>query len=261
MTKRITVILLVFASVSIALFYFARKSNQHSKSQSQSNLLVVGTNAEFEPFSFIENDTIVGFDIDVAKEVAKRLGKKMELVNMSYDALIPEIQLGSIHMIAAGMTPSPERAKRVFFTKPHFAGDPLMIIQPDSATPLATTQQLKNKSVVVNQGYTADQFVTQLPEIGEIIRISSPLIADGILTLISGTTDAYIASYNSIKPYLDKNPNHGLRTTPIAGTQESSALGVSKKFPDLYSAIENSIAQMHTDGTILKLIQKWKLND
>src|SRR5436190_17598254 len=68
--------------------------------------IIVGTNAEFQPFSFKQDDAIIGFDIDVITEVLKRLDKKMILKDMPFDALLPEIQLGNIHVIAAGITPT-----------------------------------------------------------------------------------------------------------------------------------------------------------
>lgn len=89
--------------------------------------IVVGTNAEYAPFSFKENGTIVGFDIDVITEAIKRLNKKIVLKDMPFDALIPEIQIGNIHVIAAGMTPTPERAQRTLFTQPHATNNSLAI--------------------------------------------------------------------------------------------------------------------------------------
>ena len=90
----------------IAAFAFAGRGKS-------SNILVVGTNAEFAPFSFREGNKIVGFDIDIAREVCQRLGKEMELKDMPFDALLPELTLGSVHFVAAGMSCTEERAKRV----------------------------------------------------------------------------------------------------------------------------------------------------
>ena len=83
------------------VFWYVKKP----AAQEDQNILNVGTNAEYQPFSFLDNnDEIVGLDIDIAKEVCNRLGKKCVLHSLSFDALIPEIQLGTIHMIAAGIT-------------------------------------------------------------------------------------------------------------------------------------------------------------
>src|SRR5579862_9191815 len=81
------------------LYFFTTKRTQLTAHDAT---IVIGTNAEFPPFSFIdEQGAVTGFDIDVAKEVFKRLGKQMTIKDMAFDMLIPEIQQGSIHVIAA----------------------------------------------------------------------------------------------------------------------------------------------------------------
>jgi arginine/lysine/histidine transporter system substrate-binding protein len=203
MNKRTVAILISFIFVSIAVFYIIRK--KEAPVRAQADTILIGTNAEFPPFSFISQDQIVGFDIDIAKEVAKRLHKKTEFHNMSFEALIPEIQLGNIHVIAAGMTPTEERSKRVFFTDPHFSGDPLVIVQLKDHEPITTSEDLKNKTVIVNQGYTSDRYISGISGV-ETIRISSPLISNGILTLKGSNADAYIASLSSLQPYFMRLP-------------------------------------------------------
>ena len=132
--------------------------------------MIVGTNAEFPPFSYIENKAIVGFDIDVAKEVAQRLGKTIQIKDMPFDALIPDIALGHVDFVAAGMSYTEERAKRASFTKSYFE-DPLMIF---SKRPLSF-DKLKGKKVVVVQGFTADLLMSSQKNI-DLIRLHSRLL-------------------------------------------------------------------------------------
>ncbi len=222
--------------------------------------LAIGTNAEYPPFSFMENDEIVGFDIDVATEIAKRIQKPFSLRNMSFEALIPELQTGSIHLIAAGMTPTPERAKRALFTTAHLEGDPLMAVQKAGADPIRNKEQLNKKTVVVNQGYSSDHYVSDLDEDVEIVRVSSPLISTGLLTLDGGQADVYVAAKSSLQPFLEKKSDNYI-VTRIDGTGESSALAISKKYPQLYSSLQSAMSEMIKDGTLATLKEKWKLND
>ena len=92
MNKKI--ILFTFAALVLLLMIY---KNKNSKNMPTSNTIIVGTNAEYPPFCFVENDKIVGFDIDIANEVAKRLGKKIEIKDMSWEALIPELLIGKVH--------------------------------------------------------------------------------------------------------------------------------------------------------------------
>ena len=75
--------------------------------------LVVGTSADYPPYEFHKQvdgkDQIVGFDIDIAKEVAKDLGVELEVDDMSFDGLLVALQAGKVDMVFAGMTPTDER--------------------------------------------------------------------------------------------------------------------------------------------------------
>lgn len=86
-------------------------------------VLKLGTAAITEPFSFVDSSrNIVGFDIELAKLVAQKLGMKLEIVNMDFGALIPALISGKVDMIAACITITEERAKKVLFSEPYYAG-------------------------------------------------------------------------------------------------------------------------------------------
>jgi len=220
--------------------------------------VIVGTNAEFQPFSFKEGNDIVGFDIDIITEVLKRLNRKMIIKDMPFDALIPEIQLGNIHVIAAGMTPTAERAKRTLFTAPHLTSDSLAIISLKN-NPITSIHDLRGKSVVVNEGYTADTYMSAQQGIN-LTRLSSNSVSDGILSLQSNRADAFVTALHPVKPYFDIFGTDAFIITPLEGTQESSAFAVSKHYPELRDYIQIMLDRMQEDGTIDTLKQKWNLS-
>ncbi len=239
-------------------FYVLKQPTTQFDPQNNNNLLIVGTNAEYSPFSFVENDQIVGFDIDIIKEIAKRLNKKISIKNMSFAALVPELQLGSIQVIAAGVTPSEEKGKRVMFTSLYFGGDPLMAVQPKGQSPISTGEGLQGKTVSVNQGYTADQYLSGLEDL-QVMRLSSPLVTTGIMTLQSNQANVYVASKSVLRPYFAKQGENRYQSTPLEGTEETYAFAVSKKYPELYAAIQQELTKMLQDGTIETLKKKWGL--
>jgi len=82
-----------------------------------------GTSAVTEPFSFVDgSQKIVGFDIEIARRVAQRLGRKIEVVNMEFGSMIPALQANKVDMIGACMTITAERATRVLFSEPYYRG-------------------------------------------------------------------------------------------------------------------------------------------
>ncbi len=86
-------------------------------------VLRFGTSAVTEPFSFIDgSQQVVGIDIELASRVAKRLNKRLEVVNMDFGAMIPALSAGKVDMIGACITITDERAKKVLFSEPYYTG-------------------------------------------------------------------------------------------------------------------------------------------
>lgn len=256
------IIIALIAAISAIVWYRAEKIIITS---TPLDAIIVGTNAEFQPFSFKEDDTITGFDIDVITQALKRLNKEMVLKDMPFDALIPEIQLGNIHIIAAGITPTQERAQRALFTRPHLTGNPLVIIslntlrQAQGEQGITTLDDLAGKTIVVNEGYVADSYMSDQPGVN-VLRLSSPAVSDGILALESGRADAFVTALHPMKPYFKKYDRSNFSIKPITGTEESSAFAVSKHYPELRDYIQVTLDRMQEDGTLDSLKRKWNLS-
>ncbi|MDP3889234.1 MAG: transporter substrate-binding domain-containing protein [bacterium] len=253
MTQRNQVLLIIVVLISVGIWFFLhRKTTLQPK---ESDTIIVGTNAEYPPFTFIENNTIVGFDIDVVKEVVKRLGKKIEIKDMPFDALIPAIQLGTIHVAAAGLTPRPEREKTIFYTKPYMDADPFIIISPTNV-PINTLEELTGKKVVVNEGFTADYYISGIkgPIITRLFTVS-----EALLSMKSGRADAFVTARSSVQYFFAKQGKDAFHTAIIPNTEEIYALGVCKKYSELFSQIQTILEEMTTDGTLEIIKKKWNL--
>ena len=224
--------------------------------QTQQDILIVGTESNFPPFSFKENDELVGFDIDIIKEVSKRLGRQIEFKDMSFEALIPQAQLGNIPVIAAGMTPTKERKKMVFFTKPYIKGDLLFIVTLAGKNIKSFDDLKQGKKVVVNQGYTADFYMSTI-EGPELIRLETP--AEAFLALQQGRADAFVTARNTLTPFFKKHDREDYELKLIPETNESTALIVSKEYPELLAEIQAILNRMIRDGTMAALKQKWEI--
>ena len=82
--------------------------------------LRVGLNAIFAPFEYVENGKITGFDVDMINEIGKNLGYKIEIIDQSFDGLIPSLKAGKIDIIVSGMSSTEQRRKSVDFTDDYF---------------------------------------------------------------------------------------------------------------------------------------------
>lgn len=216
--------------------------------------LVVGTNAEFPPFTFKQKGELVGFDIDVAKEVGKRLNEELIFKDMPFEALIPALMVGSVDFVAAGMSSSKERAERVSFTQSYIAGDPLVILtKVQHQGPLSLESF---KTIVVNEGYSADLYLSQKPGLN-LIRLPSP--ADAFLALNSGRADGFVTAQSTVRSFLKTQDGSKFRYEVIPGTGETCALIVSKKNGVLLDKIQTALDSMIAEGKMAELKTKWEL--
>lgn len=91
--------------------------------EGEEGVLRLGTSAVTEPFSYIDGSRqVVGIDIEIARLVARKLNKKLEIVNMDFGAMIPALMANKVDMIAACITITDERAKKVLFSEPYYVG-------------------------------------------------------------------------------------------------------------------------------------------
>jgi len=255
MNKIVPFLVFSLAASIITVWYLASKSAPQSH-RIPENTLIVGTNSEYAPFSFMENGSVAGFDIDLVNEIAHRINKTVAWHDMPFDSLIPAMQTGSIQVLASGITPTPERAERIIFTKPYLTGDPLLIVSL-AANPLKTVEQLTGKQVAVNEGFTADYYMAKIH--GPIlVRFASPI--ESFMALDSNRVDALVSAQNNVKPFIQQYGKEKFAIAPIEGTTDQYALAISKKHPELLEPIQKALDDMQADGTIDNLKKKWKLD-
>lgn len=240
-------IIFITASVIISLFCYIFYSGYylpHSKAEN----LIVGTNAEYPPFSFNNGTAIVGFDIDVAREIGSRMNKKLKLVDMSFEILMPALKAQKIDLVAAGLSYTEERAKEVFFTVPYLQCGFAIISRRDNPI---TIDDVKNVVVTVNQGYENE---TQAKILGIDNTLSLPSPADSFLALKSKKADAYIIESFIFKSLSEeKRKDYFSVAIPNAQTTFSMACADKKTLQDI-NAILQSMAQ---DGFMTKLKKRW----
>ena len=125
------------------------------------NVLYVGTNAEFQPFEYLENGKIVGFDVELMEAIAKELGKEVEWKNISFDGLLPALQSKKLDIIIAGMSATEERKKFVNFSNSYYVSNQMILV--NKAKPAVKSfDELSGHDVGVVLGYTGDIAVSEI---------------------------------------------------------------------------------------------------
>lgn len=252
MKKLISIIIIGVLAVGVYTWFTGTKEGSPLVDK-----LTVGTSADFPPFSFRdETDAITGFDIDVIKEIARRMNITLDIQDKPFNTLIAQMQLGQIQTIAAGMTPTEERAKQVHFTKAYITSNPLVIVTRSNGPHITDLAGLKGKNVIVNAGYTADLYLTRHTEIS-LIRL--PRVADALTALEQGKADAFVTASFTLFPYV-KEGDTRFTISKIPHTDEQSALALSKRLSkNVIDNINRTLDAMEEDGTLTTLKQKWKV--
>lgn len=155
------------------------------------NKLVVGTCADYPPYEFhmvIDGvDTIVGFDMEVAKAVADKLGVELEIKDMSFDAVLAGVGTGMVDIGVAGINPTPEREDAMDFSDVYYKASHTVLVKAENVDKIKTKDDLKGKVIGAQTG-TLQEGVAQEIE-GATVK-SLGKVTDLILELKTGKIDA-----------------------------------------------------------------------
>ncbi|MBV8660844.1 MAG: amino acid ABC transporter substrate-binding protein [Candidatus Dependentiae bacterium] len=220
------------------------------------NILIVGTSADYPPYAQIDLNTgeIVGLEIDVINEIARRLDKKLQIKDMPFNSLIIELISGQIDLVAAGVCPNEERKKTVLFSHPYIEGDNNVIVSKKSNPAITSVQDLYGKSVAVNIGYTAESFLSQYNEIN-LIRLKSP--SDGFMALQTDSVDAFAIAQSIFNKFLENQKNNSYYQSFSLPSSDACALVYAKNNSALQQEVDPVIDAMIEDGTMQAIKKKW----
>lgn len=217
----------------------------------KSGTLVIATEGKFPPFNFMQGQKPVGFEVDIADAVAKKLGLKVEWKTLGFDALLVGLSQDRFDEVIASHGVTPERSKAVTFANPHYCTGGI-IVAKDPA--IHAPKDLTGKVVAVQTGTTYLENVKKLPGVKEVK--SYPQDNDARAALQTGHVDAWVTDKFVAKASLDATPHSGLHTGDFLFVERVAA-AVKKGNTSLADAIDKALAEMMADGTYAAISQKW----
>ena len=219
--------------------------------------LTMGTNAEFPPYEYHENDAIVGIDAEIAAAIAEKLGMKLEIQDMAFDSIITAVQTGKIDMGMAGMTVTEDRLKSINFSDTYATGVQVIIVKEDS--PITTADDLAEVggyTIGVQTATTGDLYATWDIEdegLGTVQRYNKG--ADAVAALSAGKIDCVIIDNEPAKSFVAASDSLKILDTEYA--VEDYAICVAKENDELLAGINEALAALRADGTIDSIIDKY----
>ena len=170
--------------------------------------LVVGTSADYPPYEFHKEidgkDQIVGFDIEIAKELAKDLGVKLEIKDMAFDGLLVALQADKMDMIFAGMTPTDERKQNADFSDIYFTATHRFILRSGDEATITKMEDLKGKKIGVQKGSIQADIAKANFQEADIKLLEK--VPDLILDLKNKKVDAILVESTVADIQAQKNP-------------------------------------------------------
>lgn len=221
--------------------------------------LTVGSDIAYPPFEYTDKDTgeYVGFDIDLMKEVAKRMGLEVKFVNTAWDGIIPGLLAHKYDVICSAMTITEERAKQVDFSDPYFEARQVIITMADD-TSINDVEDLAGKVVAVQQGTTGDFAAQKLVEEGiqfEIKRFEGT--PEALMAVQKGDADAAIIDNFVAYIAAKENPTIYRVVESDKFAPEYYGIAVNKDNPALLEKINEVLKEIKEDGTYDKIYNKW----
>jgi polar amino acid transport system substrate-binding protein len=210
--------------------------------------IVMVTEAGFPPYEYYENGEIVGVDIDIAKEIANSLGKKLVIKDVDFDSIINELNSGKADFALAGMSILPERLKEVDFSVEYSISKQVVVTLKDNK--ISSVEDLKNKKIAVQLGSVADIYASSNIEGATVIQQKKFLSA--AQDVKSKKADCLIMDALPASELVKNNKD--LAISDVELFTDKYAAAVAKNNPELLSEINSVLERLMQEGKIEEFI-------
>lgn len=215
--------------------------------------LLVGTEGTYPPFTFHDKDgNLTGFDVEIAKEVAKRLGVQAEFKETQWDAMFAGLDAKRFDMVANQVGIKPEREEKYLFSKPYITSTAVLIAHEDN-TELKGFEDLKGKKAA--QSMTSNYADIARENGAEIVGVDG--FNQSIELILSKRVDATINESLSFLDFKKAKPEAKVRIVAESEDVSKSGLMFRQGSDTLVEAVNGALADMVADGTYDKISSKW----
>ncbi|WP_423363122.1 ABC transporter substrate-binding protein [Mycoplasma sp. P36-A1] len=226
----------------------------------KAGVIKIGTNSGYPPYEFyITNDgkkELAGYDVDLAKEIAKKLDVKIEWVDIDFDALVPSLLTNKFDIIMAGLIATDERKKSIDFSDNYYNSKTVAVAKKDVVNDYAKAENLKGKTIVAQTSTTQ---ATAAQSIAGAKVTELPGVTDTISSVLSNQSDVLFIAEVVAKSIVAQNPD--LEYVKIEGIddkllQDGASVGMKKDDAALQTEINKIITELKDSGKLDEMFVK-----
>lgn len=239
----------------VAAVPFAAKAADLLDNVKQAGVLKIGLEGTYPPFNYRgANNQMEGFDVDVARAVATRLGVKPEFVTTEWSGIIAGLQASKFDVIVNQVAVTPQRKQVLDFSSPYVYSAAQLIQRKDDKREFRSLEELKGKRLGVSLGSNYNELAKSVAGIEVKTYPGAP---EYLRDLASQRLDAALNDRLMIS-YLIKTANLPLRPgSVVKGGEAEVAIPFRKDNPKFAAALDKALEDMRRDGTLAKLSTKW----
>ena len=252
MKRMIAAVLAVFMLASVlTMAVSAKGSDDLLETIQERGTIIVGLEGDWAPWSYVdENDELTGYDVEVAKAIADKLGVEIQIVPGEWDGLFAGMDAGRYDMVVNGVEVTEERADKYDFSTPYAYIRTALIVKCDNDS-IKTFEDLKGKKTANS---IASTYMNLAESYGATCYGVSTL--DETLTMVlQGRVDATLNAIVSFTDYMAQHPDSNLKV--VATTEDASNVAIPMRKGDetasLREAVNKAIDELREDGTLSEL--------
>ena len=229
-----------------------------NESSGEKDTLVLGTSADFAPYEYHKmidgKDTILGFDVALARQIAEDMGKELVIKDMEFGNLITELNNGTVDLLAAGLSPTEERKQQVDFSEPYYFGEQSIIIREEDADKYKSADDFEGASIAaqvnsIQEGIVKEQF----PKAN---LVSLPKLPDEIMSLTTGKVDGVVVEVAVAEGFIAQNQGLMISDIEVPYDATGSCIAVKKGNTELLEQINKTIAEVKENGKMDEFIKE-----
>lgn len=236
----------------------------NSAQKEEAKKIVVGLDDSFPPMGFKdEKNEIVGFDIDLAKEVAKRLGREVEFKAIDWNSKEAELKSGRVDILWNGLDITDKRKENMLFSEPYMDNRQIVFVAKNGKMAVASEADLAGKTIGTQSGGTTEEYFENKPELKSSMKEVKyyPDYINAFMDLENGRLDAVVGDEIIGRYYISKHPDEIQAIDTVIGTVSQFGIAFRKDDQKLRDEVQKVFDEMKADGTVAKISEKWFAKD